>query len=158
MKKKTHNIYIIWKHRIKNIIHIESKYKANNKKKNIQWKMKKDNKIQMLTEPLSQLSIVAHTSNEIKSLTRTNNIILLLFFFSKTCASSGNKWNLFAFQFAVVANIKQLLNRRSTEKWNLVTNENVWKMKNIISTELLKPSWDDRTLEQTNTAFSKAMR
>lgn len=35
----------------------------------------------MLTEPLSQLSIVAHTSNGIKSLTRTNNIILLFYLF-----------------------------------------------------------------------------
>lgn len=45
--------------------------------------MNKDNKIQMLTEPLSQLSIVAHTSNGIKSLTQTNNIILLSFLWFK---------------------------------------------------------------------------
>ena len=60
----------------------------------------------MLTEPLSQLSIVAHTSNGIKSLTRTNNIILLFSFFKNVC-KQWKQVKLFAFQFAAVANIKK---------------------------------------------------
>lgn len=90
--------------------------------------MKKDNKIQMLTEPLSQLSIVAHTSNGIKSLTQTNNIILLFFVCFKNVCKQWKQVKIVCISICSSCKHQTATEQekyREMEKMNLLTIENV---------------------------------